>query len=131
MKNYLVSILLLMAGAASAQHIPAARLAAGKKVFTEHCLSCHMADGAGVENMNPSLVGSSYVKGDAAKIIQVVLKGLAHQPVDGETYQNVMASHAFLSDKEISDVLSFVRSSWGNKASAISEKEVKLVRAKG
>lgn len=128
-----IFLLLLMGcvgSTAMAQNV-ATQLASGKKVFTAHCLTCHMADGQGVQNMNPSLVGSSYVSGDKSKLIQVVLKGLAHQPIDGDNYQNVMPSHAFLSDKEIADVLTFVRASWGNKAVPVSEKEVKGIRVKG
>jgi mono/diheme cytochrome c family protein len=49
--------------------------------------------------------------------------------VDGEEYNNVMASHAFLKDQEIADVLNYVRNSFGNKASGITPAEVKAVRS--
>ena len=49
--------------------------------------------------------------------------------IDGETYSNNMAPHNFLSDQEIADVLTYVRNSFGNKASAIKAAEVKVVRA--
>lgn len=106
----------------------AASVSAGKMVFASNCLSCHMADGGGVPNMNPTLIQTSYVLGDKEKIINVVLKGLAHLPIDGDDYQNVMPSHSFLTDKQIADVLTYVRNSFGNKASAVSEKEVKALR---
>lgn len=111
----------------------AASVLSGKKVFTQNCLSCHMADGGGVTNMNPSLIQSSYVLGDKAKIITVVLNGLSHVEIDGDNYQNVMPAHSFLSDSQIADVLTYVRNSFGNKASQVSEKEVKALRppAKG
>ena len=62
-------------------------------------------------------------------MINVVLKGLS-EPVEiqGEIYQNVMASHAFLSDQQIADVLTFVRQSFGNNASEITADEVGEVR---
>lgn len=87
-----------------------------------------MADGGGVANMNPSLIQSSYVLGDKPKIISVLLNGLSHVEIDGDNYQNVMPSHSFLSDRQIADVLTYVRNSFGNKASQISEKEVKALR---
>jgi mono/diheme cytochrome c family protein len=40
-----------------------------------------------------------------------------------------MASHAHLSDAEIAAVLSYVRSSFGNQSSPITEAEVAATRA--
>jgi mono/diheme cytochrome c family protein len=41
-----------------------------------------------------------------------------------------MPPHNFLKDQEIADVLTYVRSSFGNKASAVTAAEVKTIRAK-
>ena len=41
-----------------------------------------------------------------------------------------MASHKDLTDLQIADVLTYVRNSFGNKAKAVTEAEVKAVRAK-
>ena len=80
--------------------------------------------------MNPPLAGTEYVLGEKERLIKVVLQGL-NEPIEikGEIYQNVMASHAFLSDQQIADVLTFVRQSFGNDAPAINADEVKEVRA--
>ena len=79
--------------------------------------------------MNPPLAGTEYVLGEKDRLIKIVLQGL-NEPIEikGEIYQNVMASHAFLSDQQIADVLTFVRQSFGNDASAISQEEVQKVR---
>jgi len=107
-----------------------ASITRGQVVYTKNCLSCHFADGGGVPNMNPPLVKTSYVLGDKTKLIKVVLNGFAQNvEIDGETYSNNMAPHNFLSDQEIADVLTYVRNSFGNKASAIKVAEVKVVRA--
>jgi mono/diheme cytochrome c family protein len=50
--------------------------------------------------------------------------------IDDETYNNTMAPHPELTDQQIADVLTYIRNSWTNKASAVSATEVKLVRAK-
>jgi mono/diheme cytochrome c family protein len=50
--------------------------------------------------------------------------------INGDSYENPMASHAFLKDQQIADVLTYVRSSFGNKSTAITAEEVKAVRAK-
>jgi len=79
--------------------------------------------------MNPPLAESSNVLKDKKKIIGVVLKGMSDRvPLDDEYYSNVMASHSYLTDQQIADVLTYIRNSFGNKASAITPAEVKAVR---
>ncbi|MEX8547947.1 MAG: cytochrome c [Mucilaginibacter sp.] len=102
----------------------------GQAVYSQSCVSCHQPDGYGVQNMNPPLIKTSYVLGDKTRLINILLKGLSHQEIDGNMYQNVMPSHDFLTDQQIADVLTYVRNSFGNKASAVTEPEVKAQRAK-
>jgi mono/diheme cytochrome c family protein len=102
----------------------------GKGVYETYCLACHQADGGGVPRMNPPLAKTVYVLGDKNRLIGIVLNGMDEPlEIDGETYTNVMASHDFLKDQEIADVLTYVRNSFGNKASAVLPDEVKAVRA--
>jgi mono/diheme cytochrome c family protein len=103
----------------------------GKSVYTARCLSCHQADGSGVPNMNPPLIRTKWVMGDRQQLIEIVLKGMnSGVEIDNIKYQNVMASHADLSDQQIADVLTYVRNSFTNKAKAISASEVNKVRLK-
>lgn len=104
-------------------------IAAGKAVYMQYCVSCHQPDGGGVQNMNPPLIKTSYVLGPKSKLISVVLNGLSRQEIDGETYTNVMAPFSNLTDQQIADVLTFVRKSFGNKASAVTPADVKAARA--
>lgn len=108
---------------------PAAAIAAGKAVYTQNCLSCHQADGGGVDGLNPPLIKTSYVLGDKARMVKVVLNGLQGVDIDGEEYNNAMPSYDFLTDQQIADVLTYVRNSFGNKAAPISMAEVKATRA--
>jgi mono/diheme cytochrome c family protein len=108
----------------------AASLARGKMVYTNICLACHMADGGGVQNMNPPLTNTTYVLGSKTKLIQIVLNGFKDDvEINGQTYQNVMTPHSDLKDKQIADVLTYVRNSFGNKASRVTVAEVKKARA--
>ncbi|MEJ7739177.1 MAG: c-type cytochrome [Chitinophagaceae bacterium] len=103
----------------------------GKEVYTQNCLACHQADGGGVPRLNPPLIKTKWVLGDKPTLIGVVLKGMNEEiEIDGETYQNVMPAHQFLTDPQVADVLTFVRNSFTNKASAITPAEVKKERAK-
>ncbi len=103
----------------------------GKLVYDQNCLVCHQADGGGVPHLNPPLRQTDYVLGEKARIIGIVLNGLdAHEPINDEVYSNVMPAHDFLTDQQIADVLTFVRNSFDNKASAVLVSEVKAERAK-
>lgn len=104
----------------------------GKLVYTQRCLVCHQVDGGGVPHLNPPLDGASLIKGNNKEsIIRIVLKGMSDRvEIDGEYYSNNMTSLADLSDQQIADVLTYVRNSWSNKASAVTPAEVKAVRAK-
>ncbi|WP_373331248.1 c-type cytochrome [Salmonirosea aquatica] len=106
-------------------------MASGQIVYEQNCAVCHQADGSGVPHLNPPLSQTEYVLGEKARIIGVVLNGLnAHELINGETYSNVMPAHDFLTDQQIADVLTFVRNSFENKASAVSVAEVAAERAK-
>jgi mono/diheme cytochrome c family protein len=107
-----------------------ASVAAGQKVYTLYCLTCHQADGGGVQNMNPPLIKTTYVLGDKSKIIKIVLNGFNEKvDINGDTYTNVMPAQTILTDQEVADVLTYVRNSFGNKASAVKSAEVTKVRA--
>jgi mono/diheme cytochrome c family protein len=97
----------------------------GKKVYEQYCLSCHMPDGAGVPRLNPPLRGTTWVTGDKNRLIDVILNGL-DEPVDidGETYQNPMPAQSQLTNQQVADVLTYIRKSFGNNASAVSAAEV-------
>jgi mono/diheme cytochrome c family protein len=108
-----------------------ASIAKGKLVYNNICATCHMADGLGVPRMNPPLEKTTYVLGDKGRLISIVLNGFSEDvEINGERYANTMPAHDYLKDDEIANVLTFVRNSFGNKASAVTVAEVKKARAK-
>ncbi|MGB8703620.1 MAG: cytochrome c [Gillisia sp.] len=107
-----------------------AAIAKGKEVYAQNCVVCHQSGGGGVPNMNPPLKETEYVLGEKKELISIILKGSsAGLEVNGQTYSNNMPAFADnLKDIEIANVLTYVRNNFGNKASAISEKDVAVVR---
>jgi len=102
---------------------------AGKKIYNQYCLVCHQADGHGVPNAFPPIVQTEYVSGDTERLIGIILNGLTGEiEVNGEVYNGVMLAHNFLSDTEVADVITFVRSNFGNEAPAVTAEEVAAVR---
>ena len=106
-----------------------ASITRGKQVYLQQCLACHQVDASGVPNMNPPLIKTKQVLGDKTALIKIVLNGLKGVDIDGDTYNGVMAPHPDLTDQEIADVLTYVRNSFGNKATAVTAAQVKAVRA--
>jgi mono/diheme cytochrome c family protein len=133
MKKIIISGILVAGIAAilQSQSTSSSSKARGKEVYTKYCLTCHQADGGGVPRMNPPLAQTEYVNGNKQRLIGIVLNGMnIPLEINGDSYENPMASHAFLKDQQIADVLTYVRSSFGNKSTAITAEEVKAVRAK-
>jgi mono/diheme cytochrome c family protein len=103
----------------------------GEKVYKATCIACHQEDGLGVQRLNPPLVKTKWVLGDKKALAKIVLKGLkgGEIEIDGDDFHNPMPPmEAQLTDQEIADVLTFVRNSFGNKASAVTLAEVKAAR---
>ena len=123
-------ILVFFCCTATLAHSQTSSATSGKELYTQYCLACHQEDGAGVPNLNPPLIQTSYVVGDKKKLITWVLKGSGDEkvPIDGNYYNNNMPSQAALKDDEIAKILTYVRSHFGNKASAVSAAEVMTVR---
>lgn len=108
-----------------------ASVARGETVYAKFCLSCHQADGSGVPNLNPPLIQTKWTLGPKSVLIQQVLKGSNGKvEIDGETFRNTMPPLPTLTDRQIADVLTYVRNNFGNKASAVTVAEVKKQRAK-
>lgn len=101
----------------------------GKDVYTAQCLSCHMEQGEGIESVYPPLAKSDYLMADKKRSINEVLHGLNGPiKVKGVSYDGVMTGFETLSDQEVSDVLNYIRNSFGNKGGAVTPEEVKSAR---
>lgn len=111
--------------------------ALGAKVFQResHCATCHLTHGKGNANVYPSLVDSPWVTGSEDRLIKLSLHGMWGKiVVHGKTYDPsrgvppMTAFRSLLKDDELAGVLTFVRNTWGNKASSISTESVSRVR---
>jgi mono/diheme cytochrome c family protein len=88
----------------------------GKDVYALNCQNCHMEDGMGLQDVNPPLAKSDYLKKPTRTLIEIVLKGQSDEiVVNGKKYNAIMPPQDYLSDEQIADVYNYVRNSWGNK----------------
>jgi mono/diheme cytochrome c family protein len=103
----------------------------GESLYIKYCLSCHQKDGSGVPNMFPPIQKSDWVNGDKSKLINVLLKGLKGDiDVNGEQYSQVMPKQDYLTDVQISQILTYIRQNFGNNADAVTPDEVTNLRNK-
>ncbi len=107
-------------------------LVKGKKIYETRCLACHQADGGGVPNMNAPLDGSSNVVGNnIARLVKIIKGGYSEKiALDGYYYNNVMTANPDLKEEDIANVLSYVRTSWSNKASKVTVAQVQAAQRK-
>lgn len=103
----------------------------GAALFSARCAACHQGNGEGMAGLAPTLAGSDWVAGDEERLIRVVLHGLTGPiVVSGEPFEGSMPPWGpSMSDAEIADVLTYVRSAWSNDASPIDEAQVQAVRS--
>ena len=100
----------------------------GKEVYNVHCITCHMEKGEGLEGVFPPVAKSDYLMADRARSINQIIKGASGEmTVNGKTYNGEMPG-VDLTDEQVSDVLNYVRNSWGNKGEAVTPTEVKAQR---
>jgi mono/diheme cytochrome c family protein len=89
-------------------------------LFNDNCSACHQTTGKGVKGAFPALAGDPYVQGDPGPMMATVLGGRAGMPSFKDD----------LSDLELASVLTYVRTSWGNKGKPVSASDVAAARAK-
>jgi nitrite reductase (NO-forming) len=108
---------------------PGARQARGLAVYRTVCATCHQPEGQGLADVFPPLARSDHLQ-DKEHAIRIVLGGLSGPVVvNGKTYDGVMPPLAHLADREVADVLTFVRERFGNTGEPVRDEEVALARA--
>ena len=107
---------------------------AGEKHYKSLCFACHGTNGEGTPmagtsiTLAPPLKASPRVLGDKDTLIKITLHGLTG-PLDGKNYPGSMESLAAHNNQYISEVLTYIRNSWGNGAEMINSTEVHITRS--
>jgi mono/diheme cytochrome c family protein len=116
-------------GAAAVAPSPAAPSDPKQAAYEATCGSCHQATGKGLPGVFPPLVGSEWVTRDAETPIRIALLGVTG-PIDvaGQHFESTMPALG-LDDAKVAAILTYVRSAWGNSASAVKPEDVAAVRA--
>jgi mono/diheme cytochrome c family protein len=90
----------------------------GQELFKQNCSACHQLTGKGIPGAFPALAGDPFVVGPPELVAGTVVHGRGGMPTFGTD----------LSDVQIATILTYVRSAWGNQASAITPDMVAKAR---
>ncbi len=98
----------------------------GAHLYASVCASCHGPTGQGVRGLFPPLAGNSVVTGAPSQLIAILHDGKTGPlTVEGVEYNGAMPSfRGLLSAAQLSAILSYVRSAWGNHAPAVSAEQL-------
>ena len=107
----------------------------GKAVYLQTCMACHQLTGMGVPGAFPPLAKTEYVTGDTRRLVAITLKGISGvMTVDGKIYATGMPQPdltfpVLKDDKNLADVINYVRTNFGNAATeAVTPEFVAEVR---
>jgi mono/diheme cytochrome c family protein len=104
----------------------------GAGIYSDACSSCHLEDGVGQSRLFPPLGHDAMLQqADPAGLLHLILAGTRIGTSPTRPSPLSMPSFAWkLSDREIADVSTFIRNSWGNQATPISDSQVSEARRK-
>jgi mono/diheme cytochrome c family protein len=103
----------------------------GQAIYSKTCIACHQPTGLGIVPVFPPLAESEWVAMSPSIPVRNILHGMTGSvTVKGVTYNSMMPPVAGLSDGDIADVVTYVRNSFGNTGTAVTEDDVKALKAK-
>lgn len=103
----------------------------GAGIYMAYCSTCHHSNGGGEPPCNPQLAGNAAVLSkDATSLMRLILQGgKAPKTVSFATPGAMPGFGNKLSDQDIADVVTYIRNTWGNKATPITARDVASLRA--
>lgn len=104
----------------------------GAAIYSDACSACHLENGVGQPRYFPPLGRDAMLQQDnPVGLLHVILAGARTGPSPTRPSPLSMPSFAWkLSDDEVADVATYVRNSWGNRASPVAASEVSTLRRK-
>ncbi|HUR58674.1 MAG TPA: c-type cytochrome [Opitutaceae bacterium] len=103
----------------------------GRAAYAVYCASCHQFAGEGVRGVFPPLASSDYLMADKERSIRIALQGTSGPiRVNDAMYNTVMPPPVGIDDQKVADVLTYVRTAWGNRGDAVTVAEVQAMRGK-
>ena len=98
----------------------------GARIYKNYCANCHMDSGEGLGALIPPLAGADYLGKNHEQLPCLVRYGLRDTiVVNGKIYAEIMPPGDQLSDIDITNVLNYVNTHWGNQNPLFTLEEVR------
>lgn len=116
----------LPAGASRAPKPPAVNaMSGGQALFVQHCAVCHLAPRPDY----PKLGGNTVVLArNPDTVLRVILQGAQSVVAQNQPAGFSMPAFPGLNDAELAEIATYIRNSWGNRASAVSANDAAKLR---
>jgi mono/diheme cytochrome c family protein len=114
----------------AAPTIPTAeQMALGKSIFETpgKCITCHMADGKGMPNVFPSLIGSEFLLNQKVLAVSQVLNGSEKVAANKTVKYPAPMPPQLATKEEAVAVINYVLNSFGNNGGVVTMEDVKDV----
>jgi len=116
---------LLMIAFLSLQQCSIEKYPDGKRFYENNCENCHFPDGQGFRELNPPLAQSDFLIQNRNALPCIILNGLDGPiQVNGITYDHPMPGSPHLHDAEITNIINYINSAWGNDQPYMTLQEV-------
>ncbi|SFP75428.1 c-type cytochrome [Hymenobacter arizonensis] len=119
---------LLLGGAALAVTLPgcfSSNKNQGERLYVQHCSGCHGEQGQGLARLIPPLAGADYLAKHRAEL-PCLLRNGQNEPivVNGIGYNHIMPGNKALSPAQLTNLLNYIESHWGNQSVPRTIREV-------
>ena len=85
-----------------------------------------MADGSGLEGVIPPLAGADFLKDHPEQVPCIIHAGISGEMVvNGRKFQNAMPGSPKLSEFEITNIINYIHTSWGNQLPIVQHPDVR------
>lgn len=112
--------------AAPAQADPnAAMMARGEQLYKEKCIACHQANGQGMPNVFPSIVGSDFLLNQTKLAVAQVLNGSQHVAANRSVKYPAPMPPQVNTKEDAVAVINYVLKNFGNNGNLITVDDVK------
>ncbi len=97
--------------------------------YNQFCSACHQRDGRGAPGVFPPLAGNaSVLSHDPTSVTHLALTGWTEAATRFSKHAFSMPEYSSLTDAELAEILTFVRTNWGNKGGAVTAAQIKEQR---
>jgi nitrite reductase (NO-forming) len=106
----------------------AAQMARGEQIFKAKCIACHQANGQGLPNAFPTLVGSKFLLENRVLAVSQVLNGSVNVPADRKIKWPAPMPPQADSKEDAVAVINYVLNNFGNNGGYVTLEDVKDVQ---